>query len=166
FSAVPLIFVLLAYWASRIRFEEDITKLIPANEGSGYITDVLESVKFADKTVINISAETAGDLSSLQEYADAFATAMEQDAAPYMARLQVRLEDDQLTELMDVVSNHLPLFLDENDYHRIDSLLQPDSVAASVKEAYRTITSPQNFITAPFARQDPMGLIFLGLRKF
>lgn len=166
FVTVPLVFALLAYWASRIRFEEDITKLIPTSEGSGYITEVLESVKFADKTVINISAAKTGDLGSLQEYADAFATAMTQEAAPYMTRLQVRLEADQLAELMDLVASHLPLFLDENDYHRIDSLLHPDSVAASVDDVYRTITNPQNFITTPFARQDPLGLVFLGLQKF
>jgi len=166
FFSLPLVFALLAYWASRIRFEEDITKLIPASDGSETLTEVLQSVKFADKTIINISTPTAGDLGALQAYADSFALAMEQRADPYIARLQVRLEDDQLTELLDLVSNNLPLFLNDNDYRRIDSLLHPDSVAGSVQEAYRTITSPQNFVTATFVRQDPLGLVFLGLRKF
>ncbi len=166
FFSIPLVFALLAYWGSRIRFEEDITKLIPASDGSETITEVLQSVKFADKTVINISTPTADQVGSLQAYADAFAAAMEQEADSYIDRLQVRLEDDQLMELLDLVAANLPLFLDENDYPHIDSLLQPDSVAASVREAYQTITSPQNFVTAPLVRQDPLGLIFLGLRKF
>jgi len=166
FLVTPLVFVLLAYWASRIRFEEDITKLIPADDGTGYITEVLQSVKFADKTVINISTPKAGDLRSLQEYADAFAAAMEQQAASYITRLQVRLEDDQLMELLELVSNNLPLFMDENDYRRIDSLLSSDSIAVSVQRAYQTITRPQNLVSTPLVRQDPLGLTFLGLRKF
>src|SRR5690606_20821626 len=56
FITVPLVFVLLAYWASRIQFEEDITKLIPTGEGSELVTSVLQSANFADKTIINIAA--------------------------------------------------------------------------------------------------------------
>src|SRR5690606_34764981 len=121
FVSVPLLFVLLVYWASRIRFEEDITKLIPTSEGTEYINDVLQSANFADKTVINISASTPGDTEALQAYADSFATVISKTAAPYIQRLQVRLEDDQLAELMAVVAENLPLFLDDNDYLRIDS---------------------------------------------
>ncbi len=166
FFSVPLVFILLGYWASRIQFEEDITKLIPASEGSEYINEVLQSVKFADKTVINISTPQENNIAVLQEYADAFAAAMEREAAPYIQRLQVRLEDDQLTDLMDVVGRNLPLFLDDGDYRRLDSLLQPDSVTARVREAYGIITAPQSLITMPLLRQDPLGLTYLGLRKF
>src|SRR5690606_25336235 len=60
----------------------------------------------------------------------------------------------------------LPLFLDEGDYRRIDSLLQPDSLVAIVDRTYRAITAPQSFVTAPMLRQDPLGLTFMGLRKF
>jgi len=166
FVSVPLVFVLLAYWASRIRFEEDITKLIPTSEGSAHVSEVLQSANFADKTVINIASTDSGDVTALKAYADSFATAIGQVAAPYVQRLQVRLEDDELSELMTVVSDNLPLFLDENDYRRIDSLLQPDSLAAIVDNTYRVITAPQSFVTAPMLRQDPLGLAFMGLRKF
>lgn len=166
FVGVPLLFVLLAYWASRIRFEEDITKLIPTSEDAEYINEVLQSANFADKTVINISATEPGDTEALKAYADSFATAISDAAGPYIQRLQVRLEDDQLADLMDVVADNLPLFLDDGDYRRIDSLLQPDSVAAIVDQTYEAITAPQSFITAPMLRQDPLGLTFMGLRKF
>src|SRR5690606_31318344 len=136
---VPLVFVLLAYWASRIRFEEDITKLIPTSESSAHVSEVLRSANFADKTVINIATSDTGDVDALKAYADSFAVIIRRVAAPYIQRLQVRLEDDQLTGLMAVVSANLPLFLDETDYRRIDSLLQPDSIAAIVNNTYRAI---------------------------
>lgn len=166
FFSIPLVFILLAYWASRIRFEEDITKLIPTGEGSAYINDVLQSVKFADKTIINISTSQEDNIAALQEYADAFAATIEKEAGTYIQRLQVRLEDDQLIDLMDVVRRNLPLFLNDDDYHRIDSLLQPDSVAAIVRTAYQTIAAPQSLITMPLLRQDPLGLSYMGLQKF
>src|SRR5690606_34267051 len=166
FITVPLVFVLLAYWASCIRFEEDITKLIPTGEGSELVTSVLQSANFADKTIINIAATGAGDIDALKTYADSFATAIGHAAAPYIGRLQVRLADEQLGELMGLVAGNLPLFLDESDYRRIDSLLQPDSVAAIVDRTHRAIMSPQSFVTPPMLRQDPLGLTFRGLRQF
>ncbi|MGK6351662.1 1-acyl-sn-glycerol-3-phosphate acyltransferase [Parapedobacter sp. DT-150] len=161
-----MIFLLLGYWASRIRFEEDIIKLIPASEEAEHINEVLQSAKFADKIVVNITTPHEGDIATLQAYADAFAEAMDRVGAPYIQRLQARLEDDQLLELMDVVSHNLPLFLDDADYRRIDTLLQPDTVAVTVQEAYEAIASPQGVMTASLARQDPLGMTYLGLRKF
>ena len=166
FVAVPLLFALLAYWASRIRFEEDITKLIPTSEGTEHVSEVLRSANFADKTVIHVTAADTGDITALKAYADSFATAINQAAGPYIQRLQVRLEDDQLADLMDMVTDNLPLFLDESDYRHIDSLLQPDSIVAIVDRTYQAITAPQSFVTAPMLRQDPLGLTFMGLRKF
>ncbi len=166
FIAVPLVFVLLAYWASRIRFEEDITKLIPTGEGSETFSAVLQSANFADKTVVNISASTAGDIDALKTYADSFAMAIGHAAAPYIKRLQVRLADERLDELMTMVAGNLPLFLDECDYRSIDALLRPDSVTAVVDRTRRAIMSPQSFVTPPMLRQDPLGLTFMGLRKF
>lgn len=166
FVAIPLIFVLLAYWASRIRFEEDITKLIPASNDATRIDEVLRSAKFSDKTIINIAALSEGDVAVLQEYADTLAVMLEQEAAPYIQRLQVRLAEDQLFGLMDVVYRNLPLFLDGNDYRRIDSLLQPHALAKQVQDAYQAVVAPQNLITAPFVRQDPLGLTAMGLHKF
>src|SRR3546814_12941293 len=86
FITVPLLFMLLAYWASRIQFEEDVTKLIPASEGSAHVSEVLRSANFADKTVINISASDMGDIDALKAYADSFAMAIRHAAAPYIAR--------------------------------------------------------------------------------
>src|SRR5690606_20865654 len=84
FVAVPLLFVLLAYWASRIRFEEDITKLIPTSEGTEHVSEVLRSANFADKTVIHVTAGDTGDITALKAYADSFATAINQAAGPYI----------------------------------------------------------------------------------
>ncbi|MGV3762371.1 1-acyl-sn-glycerol-3-phosphate acyltransferase [Parapedobacter sp.] len=166
FVSMPLVFIVIAYWASRIRFEEDITKLIPTGDDAAHVTEVLNSANFADKIVINIAASEKGDVTALKAYADSFATVIGGAAAPYIQRLQVRLGDDQLSELLALVSDNLPLFLDENDYHRIDSLLQPDSIASIVARTYRAITAPQSFVTAPMLRQDPLGLASMGLRKF
>jgi Predicted exporter len=163
---IPAVFALLAYWASRIRFEEDITRLIPAGEEAEQVTRVMNTVRFTDKVVINIATPHEDSLSALQEYADAFGAAVTAKASPYVERVQIRLEDDQLIELMDLVNRNLPLFLDSDDYRRMDSLLSADSITAKVAAVYEAVTAPQGLVTPAFARQDPLGLTYMGLRKF
>ena len=46
---------LFGYFASRIAFEEDITRLIPKNEQSDVATKVLSQLNFADKITVIIS---------------------------------------------------------------------------------------------------------------
>lgn len=166
YLALPLIFVLLAYWTSRIRFEENITKLIPADESAAEVNRVLEAVTFTDHLVIHITAAPGSDETGLRAYADTFAQAISRSAGPLIEAMQVRLNDEQLIELVDLVSRNLPLFLDETDYRHIDRLLVPDSLRAIVAAAYETVTSPQHMLASQLARQDPLGLVAAALRKF
>lgn len=167
FLLVALVFGLLAYLASRIQFEEDITRLVPADAESQHVTEVLQATQFADKVVINIRGEHPGDVETLQQYADEVGAALTApDMAPYVANVQIRLPEEQLGGLLDVVHRHLPLFLDEADYARIDSLTQPEALAQRVKETYHAIVSPSGFISTQQLRQDPLGLSFMGLQKF
>lgn len=162
-----LVFGLLAYLASRIQFEEDITRLVPADTESRRITEVLQSTQFADKVIINIRSEQPGDVENLQAYADKIETSLTTpEMAEYIAKLQVRLPEEQMGALLDVVSEHIPLFLDENDYARIDSLTRPQVLASRVAETYHAMVSPSGLIGTQHLRQDPLGLSFMGLEKF
>lgn len=166
FSGLLLVFGLLAYLASSIRFEEDITRLIPTDEDSERISEVLQATQFADKLVINVKSTDPGDIGTLQRYADDFESAMRDHAAPFIDKLQVQVSDDQLGDLLDVVTAHLPLFLEEADYRQLDSLLQPQMIEATVQESYRSVISPSGFVDTRFVREDPFGIAFMGLRKF
>lgn len=167
FLLLALVFGLLAYLASRIQFEEDITRLVPADADSQRMTEVLQATQFADKIVINIRGEHPGDLDALQQFADEVGAALSApDMAPYVANVHVQLPEEQLGGLLDVVGRHLPLFLDETDYLRIDSLTQPEVLAQRVETTYRAMVSPSAFIGTQQLRQDPLGLSFMGLQKF
>src|SRR3989339_245119 len=49
------IFGLSVFFASKIRFEEDISKMLPSDENIDKITLVSQNLNFADKLIINIS---------------------------------------------------------------------------------------------------------------
>lgn len=147
-----------------MKFEEDISKLIPSNENSEIVSRVLQNVNFADKILFNIQSDSQNNLEALQAYTDSVASKFQDD--PNVAKLQAKFDENQLMELMDFVSFNLPYYLDETDYLQIDSLLQPDSVSKKLEEAYSNILSPSGFVTTQMIREDPFGINFLGLKKF
>lgn len=162
---VLIVLGMLGYWASRISFEEDISKLIPSGEDSQQINKVLQNTNFADKTIINVSAKDTAHLAELQNYADELDSLLQKDSA-YIGKIQSRFEDDQMFELLDFVSAHLPLYLDNSDYQKIDSLLQVENVKTKVQESYHSIVSPSGMVTTEMVRSDPFGISFLALNKF
>lgn len=165
FVGVVIVLGMLGYWASRINFEEDISKLIPSNEDSEQINRVLQNTNFSDKIIINISSENPGNLNQLQTYADELTDSLSTQS-DYIQKIQSKFDDDRMFELMDFVSSHLPLYLDDSDYQKIDSLIQPDSVENKVEESYHSIVSPSGMVTTQMIRSDPFALSFMALNKF
>jgi 1-acyl-sn-glycerol-3-phosphate acyltransferase len=147
-----------------MNFEEDISKLIPSNENSETINLVLQNVNFADKIVLNISSTQENNAPALQAYTDSLQNKLENH--PQIGKLQSKFEDDQMMELMDFVSLHLPFYLDDADYQKIDSLIQPQNLAVKMDEIYSSIVSPSGIVTTQMLREDPFGMNFLGLKKF
>ncbi|MBA5629052.1 1-acyl-sn-glycerol-3-phosphate acyltransferase [Moheibacter lacus] len=164
FTSSFLLLILFGYWASRISFEEDVSKLIPSGEDSETVNQVLKNVSYADKIIVNIASNSNGNQSNLQAYADSLASQLSEN--PTIGNLQVRFEDEKMGELLDFVSTHLPLYLDETDYAQIDSLLQPEKVSEKVDEVYSSIVSPSGMVTTQMLRSDPFGMDFMALKKF
>lgn len=156
---------MLGYWASRISFEEDISKLIPSGEDSEQINKVLQNTNFADKIIINVSAKDSTHLNELQNYANELDSLLQKDSA-YIGKIQSKFDDEQMFELLDFVSAHLPLYLENSDYQKIDSLLQPNLITQKVEESYHSIVSPSGMVTTDMVRSDPFGISFLALNKF
>ncbi|MFA7686977.1 MAG: 1-acyl-sn-glycerol-3-phosphate acyltransferase [Moheibacter sp.] len=165
YALLIVVFSILIYGASRIGFEEDISKLIPSGEDSEQITQVLRNTNFADKIILNISSEKTGNTEQLRNYADEISDSLANHSA-YLKNIRSKFEDEQIFELFDFVSIHLPLYLNESDYDQIDSLLQPESIEEKVAETYRSVVSPSGMVTTQMLRADPLGFSFLALDKF
>ena len=73
-SALLLLLVLfgLVFLVSKIRFEEDISKLIPINEDAQELQKVLKTVNFTDKIIVNIQRSDSSEIEDLTEYASEF----------------------------------------------------------------------------------------------
>ena len=76
--------LLIALWGvSRLRFEEDITKVLPQNDKTNLTSKVLKQLNFADKISVILSAKK-GTLSDMQAAATAIVDSLNTKALqPY-----------------------------------------------------------------------------------
>ncbi|MEO8935086.1 MAG: MMPL family transporter [Xanthomarina sp.] len=165
FFALGLLVLSLGFLASKITFEEDITKLIPINEENADAQKVMKSVNFADKIIVNIKMESAGSINDLTQYATQFIDSINQNSSPYFTKIQGKVEDEEVLNTLDFVYNNLPHFLEPADYKIIQNKLPKDSIEAIVKANYKTLISPSGMVAKETILRDPLGLSFIALKK-
>ncbi len=156
---------MLAFLASKIKFEEDITKLLPATEETRNIQKILKSVNFTDKIIVNISRKAEGSTSDLTQYATSFLDSLDTNLGGFVKDIQGKVDDQGVDTTLDFVYNNLPQFLSSEDYQNIENKLVTDSIAAITQSNYRTLVSPSGLIARKTILRDPLGLSFTGLKK-
>ena len=166
-SAVLFLVLLssLIFLVTKIRFEEDISKLIPINGESQNLQKVLKTVNFTDKIIVTIQRNETVGVKELTEYATEFVDSLETQSSQYIKNIRGKVNDDDLLRTMDFVYENLPLFLDKDDYRTIVNKLERDSVSAITEANYKTLISPSGIVSKEVILKDPLGLSFIALKK-
>lgn len=163
--AVAFLFLLVfGFFASKIRFEEDITRIIPKNENSDVATKVIKQLNFSDKITVIIEKDKNGSIDDLTETATNFIDSLK-SCKPYIKNIQGKVEDENIQQTFDFVYQNLPYFLDENDYATLEKKLTNDSISKQVENNYKTLISPTGIIAKDFIVNDPLGISFIALKK-
>ena len=130
-------FLVLLLVASRIQFEEDITKLIPSNDENSKVQKVLKNVNFTDKIIVNISRESNGSIEDLTQYASQFIDSISKNSGDYIKQIQGKVDNDDILNTVNFIYKNLPLFLDESDYNIIKNKIQKISIDAITLKNYK-----------------------------
>ncbi len=160
-----LLISFLVFLVSKIRFEEDISKLVPVNSDAKDIQKVLQTVNFKDKIIVTIRREENTEIDELTNYATEFVDSLQANSSQYIKSIRGRVNDDDLLRTMDFVYNNLPLFLDNDDYKTIANKLKKDSIAAKTEANYKTLIAPSGIVSKDIILRDPLGLSFIALKK-
>lgn len=166
-SAILFLLLLssLIFLVSKIRFEEDISKLIPVNSDTKDIQKVFQTVNFTDKIIVTIRREDNTDIDDLTQYATEFVDSLQKNSTQYIKSIRGKVNDDDLLRTMGFVYDNLPLFLDKEDYKPISNKLQRDSISAITDANYKTLISPSGIVSKDIILRDPLGLSFIALKK-
>ncbi|MBO4371019.1 MAG: MMPL family transporter [Paludibacteraceae bacterium] len=154
---LALTVILFGLMAVHIGFKSDITDFVPGlSEGQGKL--VFEHLKVKDRTVVLFSlqdtAETDPDL--LLEVAEAYSDAIEQSDLPL--HFEMRTDPEAFSRSFDWIMRHLPCYLEEADYARLDSMLQPAHCRQQLAQDYALLLSPAAVAMGDVVLSDPFVL--------
>lgn len=148
-----VIFAGIFIWGiSRLSFDEDVTGFFAADEALSSPA----GIRMADRIIVSVSGDSAEDMI---EAADMIRERIRPWTESGMAK--VISVDDKKT-LADAgagfIYDHLPVYIDEDDYVRLDSLLVEDNIRSSVVAASAVIRFPFMNIASDIVRKDPLNI--------
>ena len=159
-----VLLVVLAFFAFQIKFEEDITRVLPKNDKADITSKIIKQLKFADKITVIIERTGKGSEADLTETATVFMDSL-QAVQPFVKEVQGVVAQENIKGIFDFVYQNAPLFLEEGDYKNIGQKIQTDSIKRIVESNYKSLISPSGMITRDFIINDPLGISFIGLKK-
>jgi uncharacterized protein len=170
FAIIVAFLAVVAFLASRIRFEEDITRMISGSGSKQSLIKAVEQSGILDRIVFNIGpADTMAIpgpeeiIAVASELADSLSSA---SFDPFVRSVTFRTPDNIIDHAFDVVNRNLPVFLDGHDFANIEELITPAKTREVLGNSYNSLMSPASFTMKKMILRDPVGLTGIASAKF
>lgn len=161
YSIVILTTLFFAFFATRITFEEDITKLLPSAEDGGAEELVFSNLKVKDKIFILFHPKTAEtDSDELIDICDHFIySLLEKDSASQsIQNVLYQVDEDLFFDAVSFLYDNVPQYLNADDYSKLDGLLTKEHIEQQMKENYDLLRSPSGMAYKDIIPRDPIAL--------
>ena len=167
YTVSVLLFLVTGFFALKIKPEEDISKILPKDRQSEKLNEILQHARFSDKLVLIISLKDSNRTNPemLAACADSFTGSIQAQYHALVSAVENQVNDSILPQLLSIVSDHLPVFMDPGDYRYLDSLWNPGRLEEILKKDIQTLSSPAGFLMKPFIVQDPAGISSQAFKK-
>lgn len=151
----------LAFSAAKsLHFDEDISGFLPTNKENARINYAYQHIGAVNKIVLNVTATDTTQTPDPYLLMEAVDSLAEQLAAPaiqsHVKNVTAYVDPARIFEVSSFVITHLPLFLEAEDYVRLDSLVQPEAVASRMAEVKKVLLSPMGMVLKQTLLQDPL----------
>ena len=159
----------LAYFSSRVELAQDLARLMPRNSGMGKAQDIFQRSAAFDKLVIHVYAKdtTASNPSELENFADKLTEDLRRDRtiSECVKEIRLKLPEDLAQRTYEIQNKHLALFIEEEDYSKIEAKLEKKAIKASLEAGIRLMSMPSAGPMREFFLSDPLFLTPIALEK-
>ena len=154
--------LLMAALVLRLRYKEDIADFLPLDDMGGKALAVYQDISGADKVIAVFQYRDGADEDpdKMAEAIETFVSAVaDTDTAGIAGDIMAQVDMEKMFAIQDFVYAHIPYFLSDADYSRIDSLLaRPDYIAGCLEEDKRLLMLPSAGMLAGGIQRDPLNL--------
>ncbi len=150
---------------SRVEYEEDISKLLPATEESESAGFAFNNLKVKDKIFLEfIQKDTTAiaddDYYALIDAADTFAESLllQDTATRYIADLTYKLDEYLLEDALGFLFVNLPQFIDDKFYPALDSTVDARYIEEKMAQNIGLLSSAEAMFWYNIVRHDPLAI--------
>jgi 1-acyl-sn-glycerol-3-phosphate acyltransferase len=159
---------LFTFFATQLKLESDLTAMMPKDPTKKDVTSVLTNNKSLDKIIVSVSLNdsTITDPDLLTSYIDDFETEVTLlDTTHLISQIEAKQNDEQLSDIVQAIQSNLPFILTDQDYIKIDSLIDKNQIPLTLEQNYRTLASPGGIAMKQLLLKDPIGISNLAFKK-
>ncbi|MBQ1719061.1 MAG: 1-acyl-sn-glycerol-3-phosphate acyltransferase, partial [Bacteroidales bacterium] len=165
-AAILVVCVGLSVWLSLLlHYEENITDFLPKSKENAKYTSVYESIGDQGRITLIFRADTSLADSedkkySLMDAVDAFEENWYKYAPDSVdVDLQCHTDESAVFDALDFLRDNVAIFLTDDDYDRIDSLLSIDGyVDTCMQNVKRLLSFPMSSVAVEAITADPLNL--------
>lgn len=153
--------VCFAYFGLQMKYEEDISKLLPSNNIGSSEQLVFNNLKVKDKIFVVMQHQDSSAF-----HTEELAAAMDQftenlltnDTDSNVQSVLYKVEEEWMLQGVEYLYQHLPLYLDSTDYAAFDSLFTPASLDQQMATNFDDLQYADGAFTYELIQRDPAGL--------
>ena len=173
--AIALLLVITAlcvFSALRLDYKENIADFLPTDPEKERYTSVYNDLSDQGQITVIFAADTTKvsnneAMDAMMDAMDAFeANWKATDTTLLVSNMQCKVDDNQVFDAIDFIRENPPLFLTQEDYRRMDSLLaEPDYVATCMGNIKRMLSMPTVSFVVDGVKADPLNLYSPALQR-
>ena len=144
----------------RLQFGEDISDFLPVGEDYSSVNRFVSEASGNSRIMIFFrDNDSTFDAARVAECMDAYAAHLiENDNAHLFDGFSAGYDDTKIYGLSSFIQQNIPLFIDDDDYLRADSLINQQHTETALATDKRLLTSPAPSYVKNVIKNDPLGL--------
>lgn len=161
-SSFVILTLLLVFSFLRLGYKEDISDFLPVDDNSQQALRVYQDTSGANKIFAMFEHSDTANINydEMVVAVDSFVQYLHtKDKNGYVEDLTFKIDEDQVSKIIDFVYGNIPYFLTEDDYVRLDSLVNtPDFVLTQLEQSKQMLMLPSGGVLTNNIQRDPLNL--------
>ena len=161
-------FSIVSYYASKIKLEEDITKMMPTDAKVARLNSIFKNSKFLDRLVVTVSSADSTVIPEpdmLIGYTDSLISSLQKIDSSLIKEITYKVNDDVMYDVYNTFIENLPIFLEEHDYKTLEHLITKEKLDTTLEKNYKTLLSPASLVLKKNILRDPIGITPYALKR-
>lgn len=147
------------YSIYKAKFSEDITALLPQEEGMEALSNLVQNSKLADQIIIHFALRDTSLQApdSLMQVASLMVDSLSKDTSN-IANIKYKIDDEAKMQAYQFFYDNLHLYLDTANYKQIAERLTKENIEQTLSKNLQILMSPSGMFIKRFILQDPLSI--------